>query len=125
MNQFKLHITEDLVRQYEKLSGDDNPIHSSEEAALEAGYSGKVAHGMLSMALCSAVISSTVGHHWFVSFYRGKFREPIYIGETLQVTVSLETSDHGQRELSILGENKLKKKVFIGKMKLIKDFESQ
>ena len=42
-------ITRDHLRAYATASGDPNPMHTDDEFARNAGYSGVFAHGMLSM----------------------------------------------------------------------------
>jgi len=42
-------ITREDLKEYAAASGDPNPMHTDEEFAKNAGYSGVFAHGMLSM----------------------------------------------------------------------------
>ncbi|MFG3529635.1 MaoC family dehydratase [Streptomyces sp. NPDC047917] len=50
-----------LVREYAAVSGDHNPIHLSEDAALEAGFPGVIAHGMLTFALAEQHLRTGAG----------------------------------------------------------------
>ncbi len=50
----------DLVR-YAGASGDTNPIHWSERAALDAGLPGVIAHGMLTMGMVAGFVSRWCG----------------------------------------------------------------
>lgn len=50
----------DLVR-YAGASGDANPIHWSDRAALGAGLPGVIAHGMLTMGLVAGFVSRWCG----------------------------------------------------------------
>lgn len=56
-----LPITRADVRRYADASGDHNPIHLGDEAALALGLPGLVAHGMLTSALAIGVVAEWAG----------------------------------------------------------------
>ena len=49
-------ITDEVVRSFAELSGDYNPIHLDEEFAAKTRFKKRIAHGMISGALISAVL---------------------------------------------------------------------
>jgi 3-hydroxybutyryl-CoA dehydratase len=49
-------ITDAVVRAFAELSGDYNPIHLDEEFAAKTRFKRRIAHGMISGALISAVL---------------------------------------------------------------------
>ena len=54
-------IGEAEIESFADLSTDRNPVHLDEDYAADTIFKGKIAHGMLSAALLSAVI----GHRFF------------------------------------------------------------
>jgi acyl dehydratase len=68
----------DLVR-YAGASGDFNPIHWSDRAAREAGLPGVVAHGMLTMALATRLVTDWAGNPGAVVDCSVRFTRPIVV----------------------------------------------
>lgn len=56
-----LPITREDVRRYADASGDHNPIHLGDDAAVALGLPGLVAHGMLTSALAIGVVAEWAG----------------------------------------------------------------
>jgi acyl dehydratase len=68
----------DLVR-YAAASGDLNPIHWSDRVATGVGLPGVIAHGMLTMALASRVVTEWVGDPGAVFSYGVRFTRPVVV----------------------------------------------
>jgi acyl dehydratase len=66
-------ITDEVVRAFAELSGDYNPIHLDEEFAAKTRFKRRIAHGMISGALISAVLG-----------YEFKERKVVYLSQTLK-----------------------------------------
>jgi len=83
-------ITDADVRAFAALSGDDNPLHTNDEAARAAGFSSRIAHGMLGLAAASGLLASTgltrgslialAGVNW-------RFIAPIFPGDAIRVRI--------------------------------------
>lgn len=85
-----------LVR-YANASGDQNPIHQDEAAALAVGLPGVIAHGMWTMGAAVQVVVDWVGDPGLVADYRTRFTRPVPVpadGEaTVQVVVTVGALD--------------------------------
>ncbi|RMI30912.1 fused (3R)-hydroxyacyl-ACP dehydratase subunits HadA/HadB [Nocardia stercoris] len=68
----------DLVN-YAGVSGDGNPIHWSDSIAEMVGLDNVVAHGMLTMGLAAATITSWLGNPGSVKDYSVRFTSPVYV----------------------------------------------
>jgi acyl dehydratase len=68
----------DLVR-YAGASGDFNPIHWSDRAAQEAGLPGVIAHGMLTMALTTRLVTNWTGDPAAVVDCAARFTRPVVV----------------------------------------------
>lgn len=66
-------ITDAVVQAFAGLSGDFNPIHVDEEFAKTTRFGKRIAHGMISGALLSAVLG-----------YEFKERKIVYLSQTMQ-----------------------------------------
>jgi 3-hydroxybutyryl-CoA dehydratase len=111
-------ITDADIRAFADLTGDHNPIHMDDEFASESLFGRRIAHGMLSASLISAVLANDLPGQG--SIYLGqtlKFVAPVFIDDeiTARVTVvsvrddkpiaKLETVCVNQRnEIVIKGE---------------------
>ena len=87
-----------LVQQFAEVSEDRNPIHLCEETGRASVFKERVAHGMLSASLFSALLGERLPGHGTV--YLGqtlKFLAPVKVGEV--VTASVTVSEiHKQRK---------------------------
>jgi 3-hydroxybutyryl-CoA dehydratase len=83
-------ITDADVVLYAGLSGDFNPVHVDEEFAKKSLFGKRIAHGMLSAGLISAVIGTDLPG--INSIYLGqelKFLAPVFIGDTVTAEVEV------------------------------------
>lgn len=69
---------------YAGASGDYNPIHLVDEAAEEAGLSGVIAHGMLTVATMGLLFSPYL-EHGYVKTFRSRFSGMVFLGDVLRV----------------------------------------
>jgi 3-hydroxybutyryl-CoA dehydratase len=110
-------ITEADVLTYAAISLDTNPIHLDEEAAQQSRFGGRIAHGMLSAGLISALLGTRLPGPGTIYLRQSlTFRAPVRIGDTVQATVeitdlnrpkkraTLRTTCMVQEELVIDGE---------------------
>ncbi|HEY7222682.1 MAG TPA: MaoC/PaaZ C-terminal domain-containing protein [Micromonosporaceae bacterium] len=68
----------DLVR-YADASGDDNPIHLSDQVAHSVGLPGVIAHGMLTMALAGRALATWAGRADGVIEFGVRFTRPVVV----------------------------------------------
>ena len=95
---FTKTITESDVYTFAGLSGDLNPAHINEEYAKGTRFGGRIAHGMLSARLISAVIGMQLPGPGTI--YMGqtlKFLSPVRIGDTVTATVKVTSIDEQRR----------------------------
>lgn len=114
-------MTEAVVRAFADLSGDYNPIHIDEEFAKTTRFKKRIAHGMLSGALLSAVLGYEFKERRVVYLSQTmRFIAPVFIDDTVTATaivtdiredkpiVTLETVWTNQNgEAVITGEGKV------------------
>ncbi|UOQ50417.1 MaoC family dehydratase [Gracilibacillus caseinilyticus] len=82
-------MTKERVRQYAFLSGDDNPIHLDESAAVRQGFPAPIAHGLLTMGLVMSIASPFTEKGMSISTYVMRFLKPVYVDETIEITAEV------------------------------------
>lgn len=87
---FEKTITETDVYLYAGITGDLNPAHINQKEAETSMFKGRIAHGMLSAGLISAVLGMYLPGPGTI--YLGqelKFLAPVRIGDTVKATVEI------------------------------------
>ena len=83
-------ITDGVVRSFAELSGDYNPIHLDEEFAAKTRFGRRIAHGMISGALISAVLGNEFKQRKIVYLSQTmKFLAPVFIDDTVTATATV------------------------------------
>ena len=84
------YLDRELLKAYANASGDQNPIHQSEDFALSVGLPNVIAHGMLTMSLVGKFISDWAGGSANVKEFSARFLKPVIVpaGEKVDLTVS-------------------------------------
>ena len=79
-----------LLKAYADASGDQNPIHQSEEFALSVGLPNVIAHGMLTMALVGKYVTDWAGGSASVKEFSARFIKPVIVpaDEKVDLTVT-------------------------------------
>jgi acyl dehydratase len=80
-------LTQTDIVNFAGLSGDFNPVHIDHEFARSTPFHQPVAHGLLVLAMCSGLTlySPPMRTLAFLELREWRFREPVFIGDTLRV----------------------------------------
>jgi 3-hydroxybutyryl-CoA dehydratase len=83
-------ITDDDVRAFAQASGDTNPVHLDEAYAATTQFGRRIAHGMLTASIISAILGNDLpGPGTIYLGQEVKFKAPVYIGDTITAAVEL------------------------------------
>lgn len=87
------------VAGFAEISGDRNPIHLSEHFAAKTPFGGRIAHGLYTASLISAVIGTRLpGPGAIYMSQTLRFLAPVRIGDTVEASVEIvELSEKGNR----------------------------
>lgn len=116
-------ITETDIILYAGISMDTNPAHTNEEYAKNTMFKHRIAHGMLSAGLISAVLGTKLPGEGSIYMAQDlKFLAPVYAGDTISATVEIiELIPEKNRViLNTKCTNQNGKEVIIGKATLMK-----
>lgn len=81
-------IGEADINLFAEVSGDFNPVHVSEDYAKKTFFGGRIAHGVLSIALLSAATAKLPGLVILLS-HSSRFLKPVRIGDTITAEVEV------------------------------------
>lgn len=83
-------ISSDDVVGFAQLTGDRNPIHLSEHFAAKTSFGSRIAHGLYTAGLISAVLGTRLPGPGAIYISQTlHFRAPVRIGDTVGVTVTV------------------------------------
>jgi 3-hydroxybutyryl-CoA dehydratase len=87
---------------FAELSTDRNPVHLDDSYAQDTIFEGRIAHGMLTAALISAVIGEQLPGHGSVYLRQDlKFRAPVRPGDRVEAIVAVREIDHSRRRVTL------------------------
>ena len=90
-------ISRDGINEYRNASGDHNRIHYDDEFAAATRFGGVIAHGMLTLALVSEMMTRAYGADWLTSgSLRVRFRGAAYPGDTLEANGVVAKTEPGE-----------------------------
>lgn len=84
---------------FAEISGDRNPIHLSEHFAAQTPFGGRIAHGLYTASLISAVIGTRLPGPGAIYISQTlRFLAPVRIGDTVEANVEVaELTEKGRR----------------------------
>lgn len=87
---FRKAFTDADVRAFAKISGDHNPVHLDEAYAAKTPFKKRIAHGMLTAGLISAILGTQLPGEGSIYLKQTlNFRAPVYLDETITATVTV------------------------------------
>lgn len=97
-----LHITDETVRGFADIVGDHNPVHLDDAYAAQTPFGQRIAHGMLVGSLISAALANDLPGPGTIYLSQDlKFKKPVFIGDTVTVTVTV-TDYRASRRMATL-----------------------
>lgn len=99
---FSKTITESDIYTYAGLSGDFNPVHVNAEFAQKTRFKERIAHGMLTAGLISAVLGMKLpGPGAIYLSQQMEFLKPVRIGDTITATAEVQAYNPDKRILTL------------------------
>lgn len=95
-------ISEEDVKDFARISGDDNPLHLDETYAAGSRFGKRVVHGMLAASLISRVIGTKLPGEGTIYLSQSlKFLKPVYIGDTVRAEVQITKLDAERNRITL------------------------
>ncbi|WP_380053599.1 MaoC family dehydratase [Falsihalocynthiibacter sp. SS001] len=95
-------ITDNDIELFADISTDRNPVHLDEEYAQESIFQGRIAHGMLTAGLISAVIGEQLPGHGTIYLGQSlKFLAPVRPNDMVRAEVTVAKIDYPKRRVTL------------------------
>ena len=95
-------ITDRDIEMFAEVSTDHNPVHLDDDYAQDTIFEGRIAHGMLTAGLISAVIGEQLPGHGTVYLGQSlKFLAPVRPGDMVLAEVEVTNIDHSKRRVTM------------------------
>lgn len=99
---FERTIQESDTAVFIQLSGDHNPLHTDAAYAEQTSFGRPIVHGMLLGALCSTLVGMYLpGKRCLYLSQSLRFKKPVYAGDTITVTGTVQSKSVATRVLTI------------------------
>ena len=90
-------ITEGDLKEFAKVSGDHNPLHTDAEFGKNNRFGRQIAHGVLSLAILTGFWDDLgLWRNTIVAFYginKLRFTKPVFIGDTVHAKITLMSKE--------------------------------
>ncbi|QXT41372.1 MaoC family dehydratase [Gymnodinialimonas ceratoperidinii] len=98
-------ITDQDIEMFAEVSTDRNPVHLDDQYAQDTIFEGRIAHGMLTAGLISAVIGEQLPGHGTVYLGQSlKFMAPVRPGDMVEARVEVLSIDYARRRVQLKTE---------------------
>lgn len=88
------------IKLFADISGDHNPVHTSEEFAKESRFGKRIAHGFLSASFFSAIFGTKLPGAGCVYVAQSlRFMRPVFIDDTVTASVTIKAIDKERRRI--------------------------
>ena len=102
MRYLRKVVTDEDIQMFAQISTDHNPVHLDDDYAQDTIFEGRIAHGMLTAGLISAVIGEQLPGHGTV--YMGqslKCLAPVRPGDMVYAEVKVTDIEFGKRRVKM------------------------
>ena len=83
----QLVVSDSLMDDFSKISGDFNPLHTNEKFAKKKGFSGRIAYGTILNLMVSSILGMDLNDdNVMLLSQRIEYKKPIFIGDTITAT---------------------------------------
>src|SRR6056297_583598 len=95
-------VTDRDIELFAEVSTDRNPVHMDDAYAMDTIFEGRIAHGMLTAGLISAVIGEQLPGHGTVYLGQSlKFLAPVRPGDMVTAEVEVLEIDYARRRVQL------------------------
>lgn len=95
-------VTDRDIELFAEVSTDRNPVHMDEDYARDTIFAGRIAHGMMTAGLVSAVIGEQLPGHGTVYLGQSlKFLAPVRPGDMVVAEVEVTAIDYSKRRVTM------------------------
>jgi len=113
-------VSQDQIIKYASVSGDSNPLHLDQEFASTTQFGGVIAHGMLTLAFVSEMLTKAFGEAWLeTGSLKVRLKGPARPGDVITAWGTITKADLDRLE-AYVGVNNHKGDELIGGIASVK-----
>ena len=102
MRSLRKVVTDEDIEMFAQISTDRNPVHLDDAYARDTIFEGRIAHGMLTAGLISAVIGEQLPGHGTVYLGQSlRFLAPVRPGDMVLAEVEVTAIDYAKRKVTL------------------------
>ena len=102
MRSLRKVVTDEDIEMFAQVSTDRNPVHLDDAYAQDTIFEGRIAHGMLTAGLVSAVIGEQLPGHGTVYLGQSlRFLAPVRPGDMVTAEVEVTAIDYKKRKVTL------------------------
>lgn len=117
--EYSKKITDEYINSTALWSGDNNPIHISDEYAGKTRFGQRIAHGLVCLGMVSNVVGNTLpGEGSILINQTINYMKPVFIDDIIKCTVEIENIEKNDFYLKYICTNQHGDTVLHGKIKL-------
>lgn len=95
-------IDDSDIELFGQISTDRNPVHFDDDYARDTIFGGRIAHGMLTAGLISAIIGEQLPGHGTIYMKQSlTFLAPVRPGDLVEAEVKVAAIDYGKRRVTL------------------------
>lgn len=95
-------IDDSDIELFGRISTDRNPVHFDDDYARDTIFGGRIAHGMLTAGLISAIIGEQLPGHGTIYMKQSlTFLAPVRPGDLVEAEVKVAAIDYGKRRVTL------------------------
>ena len=107
-------ISDANIKAFADLSGDNNPLHTSDEYASKSRYKKRIAHGLLSAGFFSSLFGTRLPGSGCVYMSQTlNFKRPVYIDSKVTAIIEVISVDKDKKRVKFSTICKVNKKIVI------------
>ena len=120
-------ITEADIANFSGVTGDNNPVHISDDFASKTIFGKRVVHGFFTASLISTLIATKLPGPGSIYISQNlKFLAPAYIGDNILTKVIIQKIDKQKKRVSLLTESFISdKKILTGEAEILVDSKNE
>jgi len=100
--EFQVVITDEMMKAFYEISGDDNPMHMDSDYAKARGYADRIVYGMLTASFYSKLVGVYLpGEYCLLQEVETSFYNPVYVGDVLTVSGVVAEKNEAVRRLVV------------------------
>ena len=100
--KIEVTITESMVNDFARISGDFSPIHMNKDYSSSTKFQKRIVHGMLLASFLSRIVGMYLpGKHGLYTTQSLEFHNPCFIGEKITVTSKIIDKSESTKILKI------------------------